>query len=74
MYEWPMLAEGVVKAIAEYLKVPYTTSKTITHIVKPNETLYEIANKYQTTVTKIKEDNGLTTNTIYPLAELIINK
>lgn len=72
LYNWPSLAEGVVKAVSEYLDIEYTNPNEITYIVKPNDSLFEIAKKYNTTISKIKENNGLTTNTIYPGAILKI--
>ncbi len=65
-YNWPLLAESVVKAIAEYLNTPYSPSNILTYIVKPNDSLYSIANKYNTTIEKIKKDNNLNSNEIYP--------
>lgn len=65
-FEWPLLAESVVKAIADYLKVPYAPSNVITYIVKENDSLYSIANKFNTTVNKIKQTNNLASNEIYP--------
>lgn len=72
LYNWPTLAESVVKAVSEYLDIEYTNPNEITYIVKPNDSLFEIAKKYNTTISKIKENNGLTTNTIYPGAILKI--
>lgn len=74
LYNWPDLAESVVKAIAEYLNVPYQEPTKIIHIVKPNESLYTISSKYGVPINKIKKDNNLTSDIIYPQAELIINK
>ena len=72
LYEWPRLAEAVVKAITEYYQVPYKAPTYKIHIVSPGETLFEISNKYNTSVEKIKQDNNLTSNLIYPYQELII--
>lgn len=72
LYNWPSLAEGVVKAVSEYLDIEYTNPNEITYIVKQNDSLFEIAKKYNTTISKIKENNGLTSNTIYPGAILKI--
>lgn len=73
IYNWPNLAEGVVKAVSEYLNIPYSNPNTITYIVKPNDSLYKIAEKYQTTISKIKELNNLTSDEIFPGATIIIN-
>ncbi len=70
-FQWPELAESVVKAIATYLNVPYIPSNYKTYIVRPDDSLYTIANRFNTTVEKIKQDNGLTSNEIYP--ETILN-
>ncbi len=72
LYNWPEMAESVVKATANYLNVPYQKPTNITYIVKPNDSLYKIAETYNTTVDKIKDLNGLTSNTIYPSAQLLI--
>lgn len=65
-FQWPYLAEAVVKSIAAYLNVPYKKSNYTTYIVKPNDTLAKIADAFNTTVDKIKSDNNLTSNEIYP--------
>lgn len=72
LYNWPEMAESVVKAIANYLNVPYQKPANLTYIVKPDDSLYKIAETYHTTVDKIKELNGLTSDTIYPSAQLLI--
>ncbi len=36
------------------------------HVVKKGDTLYDIAKKYKTTISKIKSLNGLKSNVIYP--------
>lgn len=72
LYNWPTLAEAVVKAVSEYLNIEYSNPNEITYIVKPNDSLYKIAEKYKTSVSKIKENNNLTSNTIYPGAILKI--
>ncbi len=66
LYEWPTLAEAVVKAITEYLGVPYSVSPTKTYVVKPGDSLYSIAKKFNTTVDLIKQENDLTSNDLYP--------
>lgn len=72
LYEWPVLAESVVKAVTEYYQVPYTKPKNIIHIVKPNESLYSIGEKYNVSTEYIKNKNNLSSDTIYPRTELII--
>lgn len=57
-------AEAVVKAITEYLNVPYSKNKTDYYVVQKGDTLYSIALKNNTTVTKLKELNNLIDNTI----------
>lgn len=73
IYNWPTLAEATVKAVSDYLGINYSSPNTITYIVKPNDSLYKIAEKYGTTITKIKNFNNLTSDTIYPGAILKIN-
>ena len=73
IYNWPTLAEATVKAVSDYLGINYSSPNTITYIVKPNDSLYKIAEKYGTTTTKIKNFNNLTSDTIYPGAILKIN-
>ena len=48
---------------------------TIAEVVsrKANDTLYIISEKFNTTIDKIKKDNNLNTNMIYPGATLIIS-
>ncbi len=72
LYNWPNMAESVVKAVSEYLGIKYSNPNEITYIVKPNDSLYKIAEKYGTTVNNIKNINNLTSNTIYPGAILKI--
>lgn len=59
------LAEAVIKSILEYKNFPYhppTTNSNRTYIVKKGDTLYSIAQKYNTTVDDLKKQNQLTTN------------
>ncbi len=74
VYNWQNLAEAVVKSLASYYKVPYTPPTYHIHVVRPNESLYSISKEYNTSIDKIKKDNNLTNNTIYPRMELIINE
>lgn len=43
------------------------------HTVKPGDTLWNIANQYKTTVTKIKELNKLSSDIIYPRQVIQVN-
>lgn len=72
LYEWPKLAEAVVKAITSYYQLPYTPPKHQVHIVKPNESLYTISKKYGTSINEIKKLNNLKSDTIYPYMELYV--
>ena len=59
--------EGVVKATADYVQVPYTKDSTTQenyYTVRQGDTLYSIANKFGTTVDTIKRLNNLTSNTL----------
>ena len=60
-------AEGVVKAIAEYINVPYQppgNTSTNYYIVQKGDTLYKIAQMFNTTVEKLKSINNLTSDNL----------
>ncbi len=62
-------AEGVVKAVANYIGVPYipkeeTIVDTDTYIVKKGDTLYSIARAFDTTVDELKRINKLSNNVL----------
>lgn len=63
---YEMYAEAVVKAVMEYLGKPYTppTGGTMgnTYTVKSGDSLYSIAEKYNTSVAALKRVNNLNTN------------
>lgn len=65
-------AEAVVKALTEYLDIPYDKGSSEYYVVKKGDTLYSIASKNNTTVTKIKELNDLTSNNLSVGQKLIL--
>lgn len=62
------LAEAVIKSILEYKGIPYTapstTTSSNTYTVKAGDTLYKIAQMYNTTVDQIKTLNNLSNNNL----------
>lgn len=56
-------AEGVVKAVSEYIGIPYSLPNTNEigdiYTIKPGDTLYSIARKFNTTVSEIINLNNL---------------
>ena len=64
--------EGDSLAIGELLKVPSGLSNVNTYTVGKGDTLYSIAKKFNTTISKIKEDNKLINNMLSVGQKLII--
>ena len=64
---WQELAEAVVRALANYIGVPYVAPEGTTgnyYTVKAGDTLYGIASKYGISVDELKAQNNLTSNTL----------
>ena len=72
--EWEDYAEAVVKSLANYTNVPYYKEGESQEIytVKKGDSLWKIANKYNTTVEKLKSANDLKTNTLSVGQKLVI--
>ena len=49
-------------SIGQILKIPQTSTSSDTYVVKSGDTLYSIANKYNTTVSNLKLINNLNSN------------
>ena len=59
------LAEAVVKALANYVKVPYVPPIVPnTYTVKSGDTLWSIAKKYNLSIDELKKINNLNSNTL----------
>ena len=64
---YQQLAEATIKAILDYKNIPYTAPNEITtntYKVSKGDTLYSIAQKFNTTVDNLKRINNLTNNTL----------
>ena len=71
-FNWQALAEAVVRAVANYLDIPYTPPYYTIHVVRPGESLYTIARDYNITVDKLIRDNGLVSDELMVGQELFI--
>ena len=76
---WQNYAEAVVKAVSEYLNIPYnkntnpnTSSNDGTYKVVSGDTLWSIAKKFDTTVNEIKRLNNLSNNLLKVGSNLIV--
>lgn len=72
LYNWPVLAEAVVRAIATYYNAPYFPPNFTVYIVRSGDTLYKIAKSYSTTIDKIIKDNNLKSSLLNIGQELFI--
>lgn len=73
IYEWPTLAEAVVKAVANHLGVSYSPPSYAIHIVRPGESLFTISQKYNVPISRIIDDNKLATSEVFPGQTLVVN-
>jgi LysM repeat protein len=73
IYQWPQLAEAVVKAVADYSNVRYTPPTYTIHVVRPGESIFTIAQKYNVPVSRIIQDNDLATSEVFAGQQLVIN-
>lgn len=67
------LAEAVVKAVASYIGVPYTSKTDEYYTVVKGDSLWSIANKFNTTVANLKSLNNLSSNLLRIGQKLKIN-
>ena len=70
-------AEAVVKAVAKYIGVPYVNPSGVeenVYVVQKGDSLYSIAQRFNTTVDTIKRLNNLTSNTLQVGQVLIISE
>lgn len=59
---WMDYAEAVVRAIADYTNTPYDVVAGDIYIVQSGDSLWSIANKFNTTVDELKRINNLSTS------------
>ncbi|HHU55684.1 MAG TPA: LysM peptidoglycan-binding domain-containing protein [Acholeplasmataceae bacterium] len=71
-YRWEDLAEAVVEAVAQYLGYDYFEPTFVVYRVQEGDSLFTIANKFNTTTQHIRENNGLTSDNLFVGQELYI--
>ena len=71
---YEVLAEAVVKALANYIGVPYSNEPSYYYTVQKGDTLYSISKKFNTTVDKLKDINNLNNNVLSIGQQLLISE
>ncbi|XMB87410.1 LysM peptidoglycan-binding domain-containing protein [Mycoplasmatota bacterium WC44] len=71
-YNWPNYAEAVVKGTTGYLNQPYLPPKYITYIVRPNDSLFTIAKKTNSTINNLKTINNLSSDSLTPGQRIMV--
>ncbi len=71
-YDWPTLAESVVKQVTEFLGKPYTPPTNFIYIVRKGDTLSEIAKKFNTTADAIARLNNISTSKVLQIGDQLI--
>lgn len=72
MENYEKYAEAVVKAVSDYVGIPYEKVNNGTYKVQKGDTLWNIAKKNNITVDELKRLNNLNSNLLYIGQELIL--
>ena len=73
--DWEILAEAVVKAVADYIGADYIApNESNYYTVKSGDTLWSIAKKYNISVEQLKKINNLSSNLLSVGQSILINE